>query len=235
MKPESVTMEEFSGSSSRRTLTSMRRSPWTWVCETFDSQCHWRPANSTSPAVSSTDGISPETRISVMRLSAIHSAKLRSRSSSTLWTVSPMVLKTASMRMPRIASATTTSISVNPRDSGRRSAALDLGGAVDVAGQRDAGAGPAREREPVWRHFAAAPGDELRLPGVLILLAAKQDRPPLQRELESEVGWQLVRGERRIALDGLPSLFEGIEALELVAGSLEDDAVITAFELGLFL
>src|SRR5688572_17717537 len=233
--PESVTIEESSGSSSRRTLTSTRRIPRTWVCDTLLTQCHCRPANSTSPAVSSTEGISPVRRTSVMRLSAIHWAKLRSRSTSTLLTVSPMVLNTASMPMPRIASATTTSMSVNPRESGLGIAALDLYGPVEAADHRDARAAAAHQREPVRRHLAAAPGDELRQARILVALAAQQHRPALQDEFEGEVGREFPGRQGGVPLDGLPPLLEGLETLEFVACRLEEDAVVAALELRLLL
>src|SRR5262245_16871042 len=234
-KPARVTSEDPSGSPSRRTLTSIRRRPSTCVWETFVTQCHFRPANSTSPAVSSTEGIWPDRRTSVIRLSAIQPAKLRSRSCETLLTESPMVLNTASMPIATIASATTTSISVKPRCSGLFIAALDLDAAVDAADEGDARAAAAHQRQAIGRHLAAAPGDELRQPRIRVRLVAQQDRPPLEDELDAEVGRQLAWAERRVALDGDPALLEGVEALELVLRRLEQDAVVAPLELRLLL
>src|SRR5262245_53632540 len=200
-KPARARIEASSGSPSRRTLTSMRRRPWTCVCETFVTQCQRRPANSTSPAVSSTEGIWPDRRISVIRLSAIQPAKLRSRSSETLLTESPIVLNTANMPIATIASATTTSISVKPPWLWILIAALDLDAAVDVADEGDARAARADQREAIGRHLAAAPGDELRQAGVRVRLVAQEDRPALEDELEAEARGQVARAERRVALD----------------------------------
>ncbi len=58
---------------------------------------------------------------------------------------------------------------------------------------------------------------------------------PSRVELEGEVGRQFPGREHGIALDGLPPLLEGVEALELVARRLEEDAVVAALELRLFL
>ena len=44
MNPARVTIVEPSGSVSRRTLTSIRRRPFTCVWDTFVTQCHLRPA-----------------------------------------------------------------------------------------------------------------------------------------------------------------------------------------------
>jgi hypothetical protein len=107
--------------------------------------------------------------------------------------------------------------------------------AVDVADKRDARAPAADERQAIGRHLAAAPGDELRQPGVRVRLVAQEDRAPLEDELNAEIRRQLARSERRVALDRDPALLEGIEALELVAGRLEQDAVVAAFELRLLL
>ena len=66
-------------------------------------------------------------------------------------------------------------------------------------------------------------------------LAAQQDRPALDDELQDEVGRKLPWAERRITLDCLPALLESVEALELVARRLEQDSVVAALELGLLL
>src|SRR6185436_13976671 len=176
--------------------------------------------------------MSPATRISVIRLSAIHSARLRSRSSSTLLTVSPIVLKTASMPIATIASATTTSISVKPRSSGFLFIApLDFDAAVEAADERDTRARLAHEGQAVRRHLAAAPGNELRDACFRVLLMAQQDRLAFDDELKNKVRRQFVCPERGVPLDGFPVLLESVEALEFVTGGFEHDAVVAALQL----
>ncbi len=63
----------------------------------------------------------------------------------------------------------------------------------------------------------------------------EQNRTALDEELEGEIGRQLTREQGGIVLDFGPALLECVEPQEFVTRCLEQDSVVAALELSLFL